>query len=68
VSLRAQTVEIPAADLTVSFEEGESIWTESSYKYTPESVTELGRTAGFRRECQWVEPEAQFSLTLFLAE
>jgi dimethylhistidine N-methyltransferase len=68
VSLRAQTVEIPAADLVISFEEGESIWTESSYKYTTERVTELGRNAGFRRECQWIEPEAQFSLTLFLAE
>src|ERR1700689_4135115 len=37
-SLRPQTVHIPAADLRVEFLEGETIWTESSHKYSPEEV------------------------------
>ena len=68
VSMRAQKVTIPEADLSVDFAEGESIWTESSYKYTPDQVAELGAAAAFRRERQWIEPESQFSLTLFVAE
>ena len=68
VSTRAQTVTIPAAELSVDFAAGESIWTESSYKYTPDQVVEMGMAAGFRRERQWIESESQFSLTLFVAE
>ena len=37
-SLRAQTVEIPGAGFSVDFSEGESIWTESSYKYETEGA------------------------------
>src|SRR4029077_14151017 len=33
VAARRQQVRIPAASLDVTFEEGETIWTESSYKY-----------------------------------
>src|SRR5581483_7489257 len=33
-----QRVEIGAADLTIAFDPGERIWTESSYKFTPEDV------------------------------
>src|SRR5271163_3282025 len=47
VSKRRQTVNIPAADLTVEFLEGETIWTESSHKYSLEEVCEMARAAGF---------------------
>ena len=33
-SKRRQFVNIPAAEITVEFEEGETIWTESSHKYS----------------------------------
>jgi uncharacterized SAM-dependent methyltransferase len=68
VSRRAQGVQIPRADTTVRFAEGEFIWTESSYKYSPEQVTAMGAAAGFRSLEQWIESEARFALTLVLAE
>ena len=68
VSTRAQRVAIPRADCVVDFEKGEAIWTESSYKYTPEQVHAMGAAAGFRALEQWVDSSAGFALTLFLAE
>ena len=68
VSRKAQQVEIPRADLVVTFAEGEYIWTESSYKYTAEDVTARGRRAGFRTIEQWIDGRARFALTLFAAE
>ncbi|HEY6221966.1 MAG TPA: L-histidine N(alpha)-methyltransferase, partial [Candidatus Eisenbacteria bacterium] len=67
-SRRPQTVRIPRARTTVSFARRERIWTESSYKYTPEQVVDFARFAGFRSHEQWIEPDARFALTLFLAE
>ena len=66
VSRRAQMVHIRLADLTVLFSPGEAIWTESSYKYTPESITELVTDAGFRGYQQWIDVAARFALTLFV--
>lgn len=68
VSRRAQEVRIPRADTIVHFAPGEFIWTESSYKYSPEQVVAMGAAAGFRSLEQWIESEARFALTLFLAE
>lgn len=68
VSLRDQVVSIPRADCVVPFAAGEPIWTESSYKYTSEEIVALGNASGFRVREQWVDPEARFALTLFLAE
>lgn len=67
VSRRAQTARIPGAGITVEFREGETIWTESSYKYTAEGVAGLVQEAGFSLSRQWVEPEARFALSLFRA-
>jgi L-histidine Nalpha-methyltransferase len=67
VSRRDQTVHIPGADVLAHFAPGESIWTESSHKYTPERLLELGRTAGLVPERQWIEPDGRFCTTLFLA-
>jgi L-histidine Nalpha-methyltransferase len=68
VSRVAQRVRVPAAEIEVIFDAGETIWTESSYKYTPGSIAALGSEAGLRREAQWIDGEAHFSMTLFLAE
>jgi dimethylhistidine N-methyltransferase len=67
VSLRRQDVAIERAEISVHFEPGEFIWTESSYKYTPSEVERLGESAGFRTHEQWIEPDARFALTLFHA-
>lgn len=68
VSRVSQRVSIPAAELEVDFPAGATIWTESSYKYTPDSIAALGREVGLRREAQWIDPDAHFSMTLFLAD
>jgi L-histidine Nalpha-methyltransferase len=65
VSRVRQIVDVRVIGLRIAFEPGESIWTESSYKYTEGGITELGVRAGFEAVSQWVEPEARFALTLF---
>jgi dimethylhistidine N-methyltransferase len=56
-SMCRQTVHIPAAELLVEFLEGETIWTESSHKYSPQEVFSMARTAGFRCEAQWIDEQ-----------
>lgn len=48
----------------VAFEKGESIHTESSYKYTVERFKEMGFAAGFTRHHAWTDPQQCFSLHL----
>ncbi len=68
VSGRRQTVSIPAAEVVVSFEEGETIWTESSHKYAQDEIGEMARRAGFRCEVQWVDDQWPFAENLLVAE
>jgi dimethylhistidine N-methyltransferase len=63
VSARRQTVRVEAAGLEVTLEAGESIWTESSYKYEPATVTALAERSGFARVAQWIDGEDRFALT-----
>ena len=65
VSRIAQRVRIDAAGLDLAFEAGESILTESSYKYRPADVLALGRAAGFTGDEQWIDQPAGFALTRF---
>ena len=53
-----------AADAEVEFAAGESIWTESSYKYTPEEIAANLERTGFRLLQQWIDREDGFALTL----
>ncbi|MGD9487569.1 MAG: L-histidine N(alpha)-methyltransferase [Calditrichaceae bacterium] len=45
-----------------SFAEGESIWTESSYKYSLNEFSEIADQAGFAVEKVWMDEETRFSL------
>ena len=65
VSTRAQIVRVAATDLEIAFEPGESIWTESSYKYEPAEILEAGAAAGFLRGHHWIDEAARFALTRF---
>jgi L-histidine Nalpha-methyltransferase len=65
VSRAEQTVSIRAARTTVRFQRGDAIWTESSYKYLPGQIVEMGAEAGFAARDQWIHDEAKFALTLF---
>ena len=67
VSLRRQCVRVPKASLEIEFDAGETIWTESSYKYVPDAVTAMLGRACFRQQRQWIDP-AGFALTLAQAE
>ena len=54
----------PRADIAFHVAPGEAIWTESSYKYTPDSVTGLLQACGFRTAAQWIDRQDAFALTL----
>src|SRR5689334_18875425 len=63
-----QTVTVRRAEVTVTFEEGETIWTESSHKFSRQEISTIARDAGFRCEQQWVDQEWPFAENLLIAE
>ena len=67
-SKRRQWVSIPESDVEVEFAEGETIWTESSHKYSAQEVVETARNAGFRCEAQWIDEQWPFAENLLIAE
>ncbi len=66
VSLKAQLVQL--AGLEIPFQEGESIWTESSYKYTPAGFAQLAKAAGFTVKQVWTDPQQLFSVQYLSAD
>ena len=67
VSRVAQDVRIEQAALHFRLEEGETIWTESSYKFEADGIGQLVEPTGFTRRQQWIDQRARFALTLFAA-
>ena len=65
VSVRRQSVTI--GDLTVHFEEGESIHTENSYKYGEPDLQALARNGGFAIEQIWTDSRGWFADALLVA-
>ena len=69
-SLRSQAVPIRnagPAGLEVQFEEGETIHTESSYKFDPEQIAALAAEAGMELRRSWFDRARQFSSNLLVA-
>ncbi len=66
VSLSRQTVCVPGAGLRFEIEKGESIWTESSHKYTPEDIDNLAGAGGFTVRRRWLDEEWPFAETLMM--
>ena len=60
VSLRKQLVDV--AGECIPFDIGESIWTESSYKYTWRGLDELARGAGLAIADRWSDPGEMFAV------
>jgi dimethylhistidine N-methyltransferase len=60
ISQRDQAVHINRE--TISFARGESIWTESSYKYNLNEFEQMAAAAGFRVERVWVDEQQWFSV------
>ena len=63
-----QDVRIESADLTVKFHRGETIWTESSHKFTCEEVVGMAQVSGFRCVAQWTDQEWPFAESVLIAE
>jgi L-histidine N-alpha-methyltransferase len=67
-SLVRQKVAIPEASLTLQFEKDETIWTESSHKYSQDELVSLAHHSGFRRKAQWMDQNWGFAENLWIAE
>ncbi len=63
-SRRSQTVHIASLDRSFQFKRGESIHTESSYKFTPEAVEEILLKSGFTLEQSWYDADRWFGVHL----
>ena len=64
VARSAQSIHIRAAGISFTMNEGEHIWTESSYKYLPDEIVRRLESAGFRLTAKWLDPADQFLLAL----
>ncbi len=67
-SVRDQVVTIRAAGISVPFLENETIWTETSHKFSLQEVAQLARDAGFRSDARWIDNEWPFAENLLIAE
>lgn len=65
VSLAAQRVAIDGE--SIAFADGESIFTESSYKYSPADFTRLATAAGFTGRRIWTDANELFSIHYLVA-
>src|SRR5215469_2241519 len=68
LSKQKQRVRIPDCDLSVEFAEGETIWTESSHKYSYSEIFQIAEAAGFSCKAQWVDHDWPFAESLLVAE
>ncbi|MFQ5792056.1 MAG: L-histidine N(alpha)-methyltransferase [Acidobacteriota bacterium] len=66
VSRSEQRVSLRQLKETFSFDRGETIHTESSYKYTPETIQSHARAGGFRLKEVFTDDNQWFSLALFV--
>jgi dimethylhistidine N-methyltransferase len=60
VSQREQTVRVQ--NVAIHFARGESIWTESSYKYDPDEFRQMAAAAGLHVEHVWTDERQWFSV------
>jgi L-histidine Nalpha-methyltransferase len=67
LSCRDQDVFIGALDTSYHFEAGETIWTESSHKFTEEELHQFAQGSGFTPVTIWVDREWPFAEALWQA-
>jgi len=67
VSRERQQVRVQAINLEISFEEGEYIHTENSFKYDLDQLATFAREAGFDLAKTWLDSNRWFSFNLFSA-
>ena len=66
-SMIAQQVSIPALELELTFQRGETIHTENSYKFRDESVIEMLERADFHLSDHWTDEREWFGVYLATA-
>jgi len=66
-SRRDQTVRVREANLSVRFQAGETIWTESSHKFLAGELAGMAERSGFRESQHWVDREWPFVESLWVA-
>jgi L-histidine Nalpha-methyltransferase len=62
-----QRIAIRKAGFRFYMREGETIWTESSHKYDPQEVIQMGERTRYSCAGQWLDREWPFAQTLFFA-
>jgi L-histidine N-alpha-methyltransferase len=62
-----QVVRIAQANLCVNFSEGETIWTESSHKFSLDEIAWTAQASGFQLNAQWIDSEWPFAENLLVA-
>jgi len=62
-----QIVSVPGADLVVKFAPGETIWTETSHKYTVPELRTMADDAGFTHVSAWFDSAWGFVDNLWVA-
>lgn len=60
-SSRSQTIHVGALDSNFSFQAGETIWTESSQKFTSDELEDYACSAGFAPAATWIDSEWPFA-------
>lgn len=65
VSQAEQDVKIESFDKTIHFYKGESIYTESSYKFTNDMISDIAWFSNMRISNIWRDEKGYFSLCLF---
>ena len=65
VSQKEQAVHLDG--VTISFYKGESIWTESSYKFNLDEFERMAAAVGFRVEWVWLDDRNWFSVQYLVA-
>ena len=63
---RAHVVDVPGAGVTAALEAGDTIHTESSYKFTTEDMLELVAAGGFTERATYTDAAARYALTLLI--
>lgn len=64
---RDMRVHVAALDMHANFRSGETIWTESSYKFELAELPQTASRTGFREEACWVDAEWPFAESLWIA-
>ncbi len=65
LSCREQTVYFGALRPAFHFRAGETIWTESSHKFTEDELAGYARSTGFQPLATWTDSEWPFAETLW---